>query len=39
MITVVIALEEEVVKIICVYGPQSDRTGAEKKRFYDDLRS
>ncbi|XP_068684483.1 uncharacterized protein [Montipora foliosa] len=33
------ALEEEVVRIICVYGPQSGRTGAEKERFYDDLRS
>ena len=22
-----------------MYGPQSDRTGAEKERFYDDLRS
>ena len=27
------------VRIICVYGPQSGRTGAEKERFYDDLRS
>ena len=32
-----VALEEEEVRIICVYGPQSGRTGAEKKRFYDDL--
>ena len=37
--TVVMVLEEEVVRIICVYGPQSGRTGAEKERFYDDLRS
>ena len=37
--TVVMALEEEVLRIICVYGPQSGRTGAEKERFYDDLRS
>ena len=37
--TVVMALEEEVVSIICVYGLQSGRTGAEKERFYDDLRS
>ena len=29
--TVVMALEEEVVRIICVYGLQSDRTGAEKE--------
>ena len=39
VMTVVMALEEEVVRIICVYGPQSGRTGAEKERFYDDLRS
>ena len=39
VMTVVMALEEEVVRIICVYGPQIGRTGAEKKRFYDDLRS
>ena len=37
--TVVMALEEEVVRIICVYGSQSGRMGAEKERFYDDLRS
>ena len=37
--TEVMALEEGVVKIICAYGPQSGRTGAEKERFYDDLRS
>ena len=36
---VVMALEEEVVRIICVYGRQSGRTGAEKEHFYDDLRS
>ena len=39
VMTVVMALEEEVVKNICVYGPQSSRTGAEKERFYDNLRS
>ena len=39
VMTVVMALEEEVVRIICVYGPQSGRTGAEKECFYDDLRS
>ena len=40
VMAVVMALEEEVVRIICVYGPQqSGRTGAEKERFYDDLRS
>ena len=39
VMTVVMALEEEVVRIICVYGLQSGRTGAEKERFYDDLRS
>ena len=36
---VVIVLEEEVLRIICVYGPQSGRTAAEKVHFYDDLRS
>ena len=36
--TVAIPLEEEVVRIICVHGPQSGRTGAEKEHFYD-LRS
>ena len=39
VMTVVMALEEEVVRIICVYGPQSGRTCAEKDRFYDDLGS
>ena len=37
--TVVLALEEEVVRIICLYGPLSGRTGAEKERFYGDLGS
>ena len=37
--TVVMTLEEEVVRVICVYGLQSGRTGAEKEHFYDDLRS
>ena len=37
VMTVVMALEEEMVIIICVYGPQSGRTGAEKERFCDDL--
>ena len=36
--TVVMELEEKMVRIICVYGPQSGRTGAEKEHFYDDLR-
>ena len=39
VMTVVMALEEEVVRIICVYDRQSGRTGADKERFYDDLRS
>ena len=34
VMTVVMALEE-VVRIICVHGPQSGRTGSEKERFYD----
>ena len=36
---VVMVLEEEVLRIIWVYGPQSGRTAAEKEYFYDDLRS
>ena len=39
VMTVMMALKEEVVRIICVYGLQSGRTGAEKERFYDDFRS
>ena len=39
MMTVVMVLEEEVLRIICVYGPQSGKTAAEKEHFYDDLRS
>ena len=39
MMTVVMVLEEEVLRIICVYGPQSGRTAAEKRHFNDDLRS
>ena len=39
VMTVVMVLEEEVLRIICVYGPQSGRTAAEKEHFYDDLRS
>ena len=30
VMTVVMAPDEEVARIICVYGPQSGRTGAEK---------
>ena len=37
--TVVMVLEEEVLRIICGYGLQSGRTAAEKEHFYDDLRS
>ena len=33
VMTVLMALEEEVVRIICVHGPQSRRTGAEKECF------
>ena len=35
VMTVVMVLEEEVVKIICVYGWQSGRTVAEKECFYN----
>ena len=37
--TVLMVLEEEVLRIICVYGPQRGRTAAEKEHFFDDLRS
>ena len=30
VMTVVMMLEEDVLRIICVYGPQSSRTAAEK---------
>ncbi|XP_015768733.1 PREDICTED: craniofacial development protein 2-like [Acropora digitifera] len=39
VITVVMVLEEEVLRIICVYGPKSGRMAAEKEHFYDDLSS
>ena len=39
VMTVVMVLEEEVLRIICVYGSQSGRTAAEKEHFYDDLRN
>ncbi|XP_067056003.1 uncharacterized protein [Acropora muricata] len=39
VMTVVMVLEEEVLRIICEYGPQSGRMAAEKEHFNDDLRS
>ena len=39
VMTVVMVLEEEVLRIICVYGLQSGRTPAEKEHFYDEMRS
>ena len=33
VMTVVTVLEEEVLRIICVYGPQSGRTATEKSIF------
>ena len=39
VMTVVMVLEEEVLRITCVYGPQGGRTAAEKVHFYDYLRS
>ena len=39
VMTVVMVLEEEVLRIISVYGPQSYRATAEEEHFYDDLRS
>ena len=35
--TVVMVLEAEVLRIMCVYGPQSGRMAAEKEHFYKDL--
>ena len=37
VMTVVLAFEEELVRVICGYGPQSGRGGAEKEKFYDEL--
>ena len=39
VMTIVMAFEEEVVRIVCVYGPQSGRSGEEKLHFYDELAS
>ena len=39
VMTLVMVLEEEVLRITCVYGRQSCRKAAEKEHFYDDLRS
>ena len=39
VMTVVLAFEEEVVRIICVYGPQTGRTSVEKEHFYNELSS
>ena len=36
---VVMVLEEEELRIMCVYSPQSGRTHAEKEHFYDKMRS
>ena len=33
VMTVVMVLEKEVLRIVCVYGPQSGRTAAEKAFF------
>ena len=33
----VLMFGEEVVRVICAYGPQSGRAMAEKQRFYDEL--
>ena len=33
VVTVVVVLEEEVSRIICVYGPRSGREAAEKEHF------
>ena len=38
VMTVVMVLQEEVLRIICLYGPHSGRMAAEKEPFCDDLR-
>ena len=35
----VLALGREVIRIICVYGPQNGRPDTEKVRFYDEMAS
>uniref|UniRef100_A0A0L8H0B0 Endonuclease/exonuclease/phosphatase domain-containing protein n=1 Tax=Octopus bimaculoides TaxID=37653 RepID=A0A0L8H0B0_OCTBM len=35
--TIVLAFEEEVVRVICGYGPQNGRGIAEKERFFDEM--
>ena len=39
VMTIVMMLKEEVLRIICVYGPQRGRTAADKEHFYDEMRS
>ena len=39
VMAIVLVFEEEVVRVICGYGPQSGRTSAEKERFYDEMAS
>ena len=39
VMSIVMVFEEEVLRVICGYGPQSGRTNAEKDQFYDALAS
>ena len=39
VMSIVMVFEEEVLRVICGYGPQSGRTNAEKKQFYNALAS
>ena len=37
MTTIVVVLEEDVLRLICGYAPQSGRSLEEKQSFYDEL--
>ena len=37
VMAIVLTLGSEVMRVICVYGPQSGRPDAEKVRFYDEM--
>ena len=39
VMAIVLTLGSEVMRVICVYGPQSGRPDAEKVRFYDEMGS
>ena len=39
VMTILMVFEEEVVRVICGYAPQSGRTREEKEHFYDEMAS